>query len=531
MAGETCVQRTSSRCRHALVVDSTSGPPCRQMHMHALPVELKGAQTAFLGPMRDPDVAAGIAAGRLQPQPPYTPFPARALPPQQTGSPWQHRGPSRAAGHTLSQSQRAPAPAKSSWMRPARDLLAGAPLVQLLRVKQAICSWCMAGADEVPMGTCRECCCVSFVIACSCCVKVHAVRLDCPAGWQAPGRRVRAAFRPHTTSSSGSGCRCKADSRASFPLHHPHAVLLRADAVARNPLTGPSACPGRQHTGAQEQQQDHAQGCAAMADTSVQLAAASPGSRRSLAGSPRHLACSLHKRKRSIKENDRELAKVALQRKVRMPAGGTPTGRGTLSWPTRALQAQAGTMAGCTGAEAPSGPVAPACNLPAQAGLWQPRQQPGDAADERLVGQSRTSVATVGGLAKAACGPAPDRQPEEASAAAGQGAAAVSCVVTPCNGTGGQQPVSLPGPQAGAPPRAALDADVALARAIAAEQMLPQQWLEWQLSPRCNATPLSARSSKAVCRSSSEPSKLRRASSQLAAEPANSIRRFFTAQK
>ena len=87
--------------------------------------------------------------------------------------------------------------------------------------------------------------------------------------------------------------------------------------------------------------------------------------------------------------------------------------------------------------------------------------------------------------------------------------------------------MSLPGPQAGA----ALSADLALARAIAAEQMLPQQWLERQLSPRCNGTPLSAQSSKAATRSSSEPSKLRRASRQLAVEPANSIRRFFPAQK
>ena len=273
------------------------------------------------------------------------------------------------------------------------------------------------------------------------------------------------------------------------------------------------------------------QGCAAMAGTSVQLAVASHGGRRSPAGSPRHLACSLHKRKRSTKENDVELAKVALQRNVCMAVGGTPAGRGVLSSPRGAMQAQAGTLAGCTGAEAPSGPVAVACNLPAQAGLWRLGQRPGDAADERLVEQSRTSVASVGGLVEAACGPASGRQPQEADAAGGQGDAAVSCVVTPCDGKGGQQSVFLPAPQAGTPPNAALDADVALARAIAAEQMLPQQWLERQLSPRCNGTPFSAQSPKAVTRSRSEPSKLRRASTQLAAEPANSIRRFFTARK
>ncbi len=120
MAGVMCSKQIPSWCRHALVIDCTSGPPGRQLHMHPLPVELKEAEIAFLGPMRDPGVAAGIAAGRLQPQPPYAPFPARLLAPQQTGSPWQH------SGHALSQSQRAPAPVKSSWMRPAHDLLAGA---------------------------------------------------------------------------------------------------------------------------------------------------------------------------------------------------------------------------------------------------------------------------------------------------------------------------------------------------------------------------------------------------------------------
>ena len=269
-----------------------------------------------------------------------------------------------------------------------------------------------------------------------------------------------------------------------------------------------------------------------MAGMPVQLAAASPAERcRSPAGSPRHLACSLHKRKRSTKENDLELAGEALQRKVHMPVSGTPTVRGVLKSPRHGMQAQAGRRAGCMGAEAPSGPIAASSDLPAQAGLWHPRQQPGDAAAERLVGQSRTSVATAGEPGEAACSLAPDRQPEEADAAAGQGAATVSRAVPSCDGKGGQQPMSLAGLQRGALPPAAQDADLVLARAIAAEQMLPQQWLEWQLSPRCNGVPLSAQRSGAVTRASSKPSKLRRASSQLAVEPANSIRRFFTTQK